>query len=102
MLKDMTAADFLGWRTAAAMGVVDLTGNDESTKADIRTAQIVQTIRNLFRRSPLKLEDVLLKWERKSAEKKYPGPQELAMKVKMVAMAFMTPEQRKKFFGQRN
>jgi hypothetical protein len=101
MLEFMPAADFLGWKTAVSMGLVDLGGSFESQKQDIRTAQIVATVMNLFRKSPIKIDDVVLKWERKdpSEAKKVKTPQEMLVLMRATAMSFMTPEEREQHFG---
>lgn len=101
MLREMTAADFIGWKNASSLGIVDLGGEAESQKQDIRTAQIVSTVMNILSRKTWKIDDVVLKWGRSSdgGPKKQKTNDELLMLMRQGAMMFMDAAQREQHFG---
>lgn len=86
MLRDMPYTDWVGWKNAVALGIVDIDG----VREDYRTAHIVQTVTNLFRKRPAPLAEFLLDWNRpgQRAKKKLPTAAELLAKSKAFFMLF--------------
>lgn len=77
MLDEITMLEFREW-----MAYAELEPFDE-WRQDMRNAHIVQTIRNLFRKHPISLEDCVLPFE--SRPKKRKTPKEMFAIAKMWA-----------------